>query len=1264
MKYVSGGKSITTKPKGSDGVRKLELRPQKSERNNQTRDFLEYLSSDPQALIGEWISIIDKILWKPKPGKRIKRGQFELRNNLGDAVWHLLAKQLSDDGKDWKDIWENRLHPYGRENIDNGKHADELKEGREYSRFLGAREISKLDNFKGLAKNIEKHLYERERPSKIDKTGKRARRGAIEARANSITSSNVDRRTSPRPNSHGGEIPRPNGFDFTSLRTRMNGEAFRDDDWNKYMGRWDIAAKIYRAAMAHEQDRDKYWRFGTREAGNLLFDHYGRAFGTRSRNRKERSRIDVPNRHSIRLSGRAGVLAVHDIVREFYKTRLRTTKKQSLKHALPRDADELFCLLESRSDNKLTNDLIRLGRVLHYEAGGNGEFALEPKKDAELPHVWKIDELQLRESTWFLSAGQAEIKRTEAFVRVWRNMTSQAARSLKYWADSGDELDGDVLEFKLNRVFLEKFTDNDEDIANHLIQLFGTRAKLFERNATGTLIYAANMLRIARNQIFHFRGRSQFVQVLAQKLSARSVNTGPIDKAKAEEIENTLAAAADAAEKLYLEDRKAMVDRFHDVLEGAWVTSFATDNEYETLLSDIATAKTVKTTLPKFNRLLARLKEAALSQIDPHRTLPEPASMQKLENPALKARYVALKLVYERPFRQWLKQEVKHEQLKGWVEAAGEQSTEGARENSDKTNENMVRSRAQERFGELPPGTTLAELLDDLTAATAREMQVQDGYRSVGDNARDQARWIENFRCDVLGRAFRDYLSRENEGASGTDFLLKLAKSAQPFQEPANKPPLDELRNREQEEPEWANALYLILHLCPPDDASMLLHQIRKWEVLEKMAGKGLDNGDPVSTDTLLKVFDTYNAMHDAKFDGIGADIDLGDFRELFENQSQFDKLFLDPNRIDEKLAGTKRGLREMLRFGHQGALMHIYREHPVSSEEVNRLVEFETPGEGDAESEVARLHARHEALHSLALDSYGSRAKDDLPDQDKFDKEALREYRKVVKTLSSYRQTANQVKLVNHVHLHRVMMRVIARLVDYAGLWERDLYFIALAIMKLHQPDETRDNPEKLAAWLTEILPGGLNYFLKQGKLPGGPGDIAPWLWKPLRRFHNPRARRSRNDLAHFNILSRKAGPIDLTAEIETVRRMMKYDRKLKNAVTKSVIEMMHQEGFDLTWNMNGHELGQAGLSSRQIQHLAFMQKQIGDWACTEANLPEKLPLPKPKGKMEERDWNELRKRRSENNRKRKAEATRAQIWEYRHSLRYRQMVTALFEG
>lgn len=94
------------------------------------------------------------------------------------------------------------------------------------------------------------------------------------------------------------------------------------------------------------------------------------------------------------------------------------------------------------------------------------------------------------------------------------------------------------------------------------------------------------------------------------------------------------------------------------------------------------------------------------------------------------------------------------------------------------------------------------------------------------------------------------------------------------------------------------------------------------------------------------------------------------------------------------------------------------------------------------------------------------------------------------------------------------------------------------------------------------------------------------------------------RNDFAHFNMLYGKqrttespsnktlrcpvAMGLNLTCWVNCARDLMSYDRKLKNAVSQSIMELLEREGFILKWEMNSnHQLCNATLESRVVHHL-----------------------------------------------------------------------------
>ncbi len=176
-------------------------------------------------------------------------------------------------------------------------------------------------------------------------------------------------------------------------------------------------------------------RFSVRDAAPVLYEQYGRLF--RDGNGTALHVPEARKKYS-------GLFALHCAVKDTYARilknhrPLRKDRRKSVAQVLPADMKTLFRLVKAKSDNRDLNALVRLGKIVHYQA--------TPLSGQDTPgnvvDNWRPDIVRSRYRT---TDGQSEIKRTEAFVRVWRNTIALAARTLKDWADRNGTIDGDLL---------------------------------------------------------------------------------------------------------------------------------------------------------------------------------------------------------------------------------------------------------------------------------------------------------------------------------------------------------------------------------------------------------------------------------------------------------------------------------------------------------------------------------------------------------------------------------------------------------------------------------------------------------------------------------------------------------------------------------------------------------------------------------------------------------------------------------------------------
>ena len=907
-----------------------------------------------------------------------------------------------------------------------------------------------------------------------------------------------------------------------------------------------------------------------------MFDHYAKVFATPS---------GTPTTVKDLLSEdhrQHAQWLVHQSIKATYKALFDNASIKGLKHIqhkLPANSDAMRQLIQSRRNNHDVGHLVRLGKVLHYEAAERGQVPRACWSDISTPAV-------AEGSAYWLSDGQAEIKRSEALVRSFKQAITHAGHTLSQlsgWAGDGD-------------IFLQASKAAEQADANTVAQqlalLFGrTCSDLFPSSyAPSGRLHAALRALLAqsiqawaqlRHASFHFKGKQGFVEKLQAGLATSGANAQELDT---------------VAQTLWTQDWQQRQVRIKASLEAAHCLDHLSQAQLNAVYQCIAGASQPRMgatlDLPRLNRVLTRAQNTKLGMKPPTDgasplQLTSPAKRQHLENsPAQRCRYVLLKLVYEQDFAAWL-QDTQAETVGKWVQGAIQRSSKAARERNGQGHqpkdtihakaEQLWRKQAQAITTEqASQGNPVARFFHDLAAATASEFRVQRHYASDGEQAQKQAAYIDDLKCDVVARAFLTYLK------SKWPWLLQdLAVQPPPSRMDA-LPAYADGSNLPDSTEIWQPRLYFLLHMVPVGVVSQLLHQLRKWQVLSSQAeASKMPEADQALYAHCLQVMVLYLDMHDAKFDG-GSPIHLDDTRRqslqaCFERDEDFAICFpanADPRQPNDAHIPL-RGLREMLRFGGAKVLAPVFKQQAITATECASWQYLQT--------EIESAQKTREDLHAQWVDNRnGFKGQID--------------YEKALDICTRHRHLAHRVRLVDHLQLHSLLMAVLARLTDYAGLWERDLYFVSLALCY----HEGLNPGEILGA-----SGGHGNYFdggqiveaLRQESSPNKVIQTKVAMLFGTACAKGDPTVNIRNDLSHFNMLRHPKGqpdpaPIDLTHWINQTRRLMAHDRKLKNAVSQSVMELLAREGLVLTWQANReHQLVLNNVATKKIAHLGAKQ-------------------------------------------------------------------------
>ena len=821
------------------------------------------------------------------------------------------------------------------------------------------------------------------------------------------------------------------------------------------------------------------------------------------------------------------LFALHEAVKSVYRRRLKRCRKKphTLKTIIPRDWDAMCGEIDTIATNRSCNHDIRLGKVIHYhllETQGARSFAM-PKDE------WETIQKGIETSDFWHTEKQIYIKQAEAFVRVWRGGLALMTRSLRDISPP-DLVDRDILTKSARKDALARF--NDTQFQNQIRILYGNEVstKLLGGADENKALFQFMLEKTAaiRDSIFHFKDMATVKEGLENLGADQNL------QAKFNQITQ--------------DHQQARIQHIADELEAAQFCNYATATQIDAIFTHLTQANkgAQLLPLPRFKRMIERginVGELTFAQ-KLNRT-----NFEADEN--LRCQYIVLKSLYDSPFRLALKN-LKRAELKTYID----ESIQRANNDTKKINKTDELSRVQKVLG-ASQFDDLADFLDRLTAEMASEMRVQKGYDPDAEAAQRQVRFIDNLRCEVIARAFKKWLEDEN-----LTWLLKnpLPDAPDPAASAERLKELHESVEVKTSFAPWQSALYVLLYLLPINAASALRHQLRKWVILR---GKTDHKTGIDFAEALEEVFDLYIVMHDAVHTGGGAALPGQDeLKELFENPADFDKVFpasTDPAQ-DKDSHLPIRGLRELLRFGGFPILEDVFKAQKISSKDVEAWSE--------QKDKIKDSQKTREELHAKLSRKKGK-------DITKKDAQA---YKDCNQKIVAYRQLAAQVTFTNHLRLHYLLMAALGRLVDYAGLWERDLYFRTLA--RLYHENKAP----------CEVFEDEGNDRLNDGRIVDAFKKLKPEAqdkWKEFPTEKGKQAPHWRNNFAHFNMLQ-KPNELNLTEEINHARGMMAYDRKSKNAVAKSIIDLLAREGLILNWKMGDvGKLGEATIKSKTINHL-----------------------------------------------------------------------------
>ncbi len=346
---------------------------------------------------------------------------------------------------------------------------------------------------------------------------------------------------------------------------------------------------------------------------------------------------------------------------------------------------------------------------------------------------------------------------------------------------------------------------------------------------------------------------------------------------------------------------------------------------------------------------------------------------------------------------------------------------------------------------------------------------------------------------------------------------------------------------------------YIFCKLLDSNHLSNLRNEIIKYKAISNK-NDSISNrlGSSLSIDNLLFIIEmcllsvdnNYGKPNETYKKFIVDRINTGNFYSAQDNET----LILHSNIELLNKYGTISILEKLV--SHNGGKFKVAQQDYNNWEEKRKNIEGK-------QKELIELHNKwsqvQEKLKGLKKEENEKRKKIRKEEYEIKDK-----YKSIVTEITSFNQLDNKLHFVTLRKIHNLTIEILGRFVGFTNMFERDFQYL----------DEELDSKLKFDNGLPydQYIPQKYNKF-----------------------FLSANYRDTRNHIAHFNYISNKSIKYSMIDIVNKLRELLWYDRKLKNAVAKSIIDIFDRNGMELKlkFNITEHKLDIGYIKPKKIYHL-----------------------------------------------------------------------------
>ena len=308
---------------------------------------------------------------------------------------------------------------------------------------------------------------------------------------------------------------------------------------------------------------------------------------------------------------------------------------------------------------------------------------------------------------------------------------------------------------------------------------------------------------------------------------------------------------------------------------------------------------------------------------------------------------------------------------------------------------------------------------------------------------------------------------------------------------------------------------------------------------------------------------------------------EVGKFLETGENRiKEFKRLQLfDKYGIysDGKNIIRHRAFYNIKKYGMLDLLEKIVEEaqYKVTKDEIKECKEKEDKIK-ENHKDQAELHLKYQKKPKQLTD------KENIKDYEK--------YEKAIKNIERYTHLKNKIEFNDLNLLQSLLLKILHRLAGYTSIWERDLKFN----LKGEFPENLYideifnfDNSKNVKYKNGQIVEKYTSFLVEREEEKSQESFSENKRGKLKKKYKKELSLDIRNYIAHFNYIPK--AEYSILEILEKLRKLLSYDRKLKNAVMKSVKNILEEYGFESKFKIGSDKkIKVEDITSKEIKHLS----------------------------------------------------------------------------